>query len=217
MDKLRSFDIDKFLFKFRYPLLVFLFGIIFLGLGVLFFKNKGGSVVGLSSTKVEVLNSTKESEGTLSEIVVEVSGQVEKPGVYKLPFGSRVEDALILSGGFSLSADRVWVEKSLNRAAKLSDGQKLYIPKKGENAAAPLRPSGSAQDFAGQGGGVVGEGLININTATFSQLDSLPGIGQVYGQSIIEHRPYSNIRELLSRGVLKTSVYEKIKDKISVY
>ncbi len=169
---------------------------IFLGLGVLFFRNKGGVVVGLSSTKVEVLNSPEESGGTLSEIVVEVSGQVEKPGVYKLPFGSRVEDALIMSGGFSSSADRVWVEKSLNRAAKLSDGQKIYIPQKGTSSLS---------------------NLININTADAKTLDTLPGIGQVYGQSIIEHRPYSNIEELLSKGILKTGVYEKIKDKITVY
>lgn len=203
-------DVDKFLFKFRYPLLISLLGIIFLGAGVLFFKN--GNSLSSTKTKVEVLNSSEENQDSISEIFVEVSGQVEKPGVYKLKAGSRVEDVLILSGGFSPSADRVWVEKSLNRAAKLIDGQKVYIPKVGETVTAPLR-----QDSAGQGGGVVDKGLVNINTASLSQLDSLPGIGQVYGQSIIEHRPYSNIEELTSRGVLKTGVYEKIKDKISVF
>lgn len=199
-------NLDKFLFKFRYPLLISLFGIIFLGTGVLFFKN-GNRV---SSTKVEVLNSSTENQNNVSEIFVEVSGQVEKPGVYKLEKGARVEDALILAGGLSAGADRVWVEKSLNRAAKLIDGQKIYIPKVNDSTV-PLR-----QGFAGQGE-VTNNGLTNINTADLKTLDLLPGIGQVYGQSIIEHRPYSNIEELTSRGVLKTGVYEKIKDKISVF
>lgn len=203
-------DVDKFLFKFRYPLLIGLFGIIFFGMGVLFFKNGGASS---TKTKVEVLNSSTENQNNVSEIFVEVSGQVEKPGVYKLKAGSRVEDALILSGGFSPSADRVWVEKSLNRAAKLIDGQKVYIPKVGETLSA-VKGVGI---ISSGGGGVVDGGLVNINTASLSQLDSLPGIGQVYGQNIIEHRPYSNIEELTSRGVLKTGVYEKIKDKISVF
>lgn len=183
--------------SYRKILLICLVGLVLIGLGVLFLK--AGN---LSGTKVEILNSTKEGEGAFSEIVVEVSGQVEKPGVYKLPFGSRVEDALILSGGLSSSADRVWVEKSLNRAAKLIDGQKLYIPQKGTSN---LSNTGNTSN------------LININTADAKTLDTLPGIGQVYGQSIIEHRPYSNIEELLSKGVLKTGVYEKIKDKITVY
>jgi len=202
-------NLDKFLFRFRYPLLISLLGIIFLGAGVLFFKNGNG--ISSTKTKVEVLNSSTENQNNVSEIFVEVSGQVGKPGVYKLKFGSRIEDALILSGGLSAGADRVWVEKSLNRAAKLIDGQKIYIPKTGESE------KGLAPTTSDGGGGVTGNALVNINTASFSQLDSLPGIGQVYGQSIIEHRPYSNIEELTSRGVLKTGIYEKIKDKISVF
>lgn len=202
-------NLDKFLFKFRYPLLIGLLGIIFFGTGVLFFKNGNG--IFSTKTKVEILNSSGEGGDNTAEIFVEVSGQVEKPGVYKLEKGTRVEDALILSGGFSAGADRVWVEKSLNRAAKLIDGQKIYILEVGESG--PARNASASV----AGGGVVESGLVNINTASLSQLDSLPGIGQVYGQSIIEHRPYSNIEELTSRGVLKTGVYEKIKDKISVF
>ena len=201
-------DIDKFLFKFRYPLLIGLLGIIFFGTGILFFKNGNG--IFSTKTKVEVLNSSGEGKDNMAEIFVEVSGQVEKPGVYKLEKGARVEDALILAGGLSAGADRVWVEKSLNRAAKLIDGQKIYIPDKNSNFQNSKTPGVSVQ-------GTSVSGLININTADLKTLDLLPGIGQVYGQSIIEHRPYSNIEELTSRGVLKTGVYEKIKDKITVY
>ncbi|MHA2055880.1 MAG: ComEA family DNA-binding protein [Candidatus Hodarchaeales archaeon] len=56
-----------------------------------------------------------------------------------------------------------------------------------------------------------------MNTATLKELDSLPGIGPVYGQSIIEHRPYSTVEELLSKDALKKSTYEKVKDLVTVY
>ncbi|HKC04714.1 MAG TPA: helix-hairpin-helix domain-containing protein, partial [Patescibacteria group bacterium] len=58
---------------------------------------------------------------------------------------------------------------------------------------------------------------VNINTASLSQLDSLPGIGPTYAQNIIEQRPYSNTTELVSKGAIKQSLYDKIKDKISIY
>lgn len=189
----------EFFFKNRYLLLVLLAGLILAGLGVFYFKNEGLGV----SDKVEVLNATTEGQGATSEMVVEISGEVEKPGVYKLPFDSRVEDLLIMAGGLSSGADRNWVEKNINRAAKLSDGQKVYIPNKTNN-------------FSG-GGGQVNNGLINVNTADAKTLDSLPGIGPVYAQNIIEHRPYSNTQELVSKGAITASVYEKIKDKITLY
>ncbi|MBI3443334.1 helix-hairpin-helix domain-containing protein [Candidatus Woesebacteria bacterium] len=204
---------EEFLFRFRYPILAFLVGIILLGLG--FFLTKNGT--NLSGTKVEVLEATTEGQEASSFVVVEIAGQVEKPGVYKLPSGVRIEDLLIVSGGLSQNADRVWVEKSLNRAAKLSDGQKIYIPMVGEHSdSLSAKNSGIYQNisssFSDQG-----SGLVDINRATLKELDALPGIGQVYAQNIIEHRPYSSIGELLSKGVLKKSVYEKIKDKIVVY
>lgn len=59
--------------------------------------------------------------------------------------------------------------------------------------------------------------MININTASQSELESLRGIGPVTGKNIIDHRPYSDVSELLSRGVLKKNVYEDNKDKMTVY
>ena len=64
--------------------------------------------------------------------------------------------------------------------------------------------------------GASGAGLVNINTSSLGELDKLPGIGQVYGQKIIEQRPYSNIEEILTKEVLPKNVFEKIKDKISL-
>lgn len=195
--------------KSRGILLTLLFGVILVGFGVFFFKSGLGS----PSTKVEVLEATTESQGN-REMVVEIAGEVEKPGVYKLPGGSRVDDLLAVSGGLGANANRDWVEKYLNRAAMLVDSQKIYIPSQSEALSA--KETGGDQsvsaDFSGQGSGGT-----NINTASLSELDKLPGIGPAYGQSIIDHRPYSTNEELVSKGALKKSVYEKVKDLVNVY
>lgn len=197
---------DQFIFKNRFLLLIFLSGLILSGLGVFYFKNGGGQ----NSDKVEVLNATTENQNVDTEIVVEIAGEVEKPGVYKLPLDSRVEDLLIAGGGLSVDADRVWTEKNINRAAKLSDGQKIYIPNK-ESLTSNTSITGISA------GGQVSTTLINVNTADAKTLDSLPGIGPVYARNIIEHRPYSTAQELVSKGAITQSVYEKIKEKIGVY
>jgi len=216
---MQSFDFKGLFLKFRYPFLILLVGLILITAGVFFAKS------GLmnSSTKVEVLQAT--AEGQLGgEVTAEIAGEVLKPGVYKLPLGSRVEDLLVVSGGFSGNADRSWTEKYLNRAAKLSDGQKVYIPKRESFDSAQDKQSDSLSAKSSGGNQTVSSvlgtqngSLVNINTSGVSELDSLPGIGPVYAQNIVEHRPYSNVEELLSKGALKQSVYNKVKDLVTVY
>ncbi len=180
-------------------------GLILLSLGLL--QVRKTVVTQLSPERVSVLDATTEAQKAQTDIVVEISGQVEKPGVYKLQNGSRVEDLVVAAGGISADADRVWLDKILNRAAKLLDGQKLFIPPKNSGDIKVYQPSNTVQ----------GSGLVNINTAGLSERDTLPGIGPVYGQNIIEHRPYSNIEELVSKGALKQYVFDKIKNSITVY
>ena len=148
---------------------------------------------------------------------MEIAGAVERPGVYRLSQNSRIDDLLIISGGISVSADRNWMEKYINRAAKLIDGQKVFIPSINEQSNALSANSGVGIKVDQDTFGSQTEGLTNINTSTLSDLDKLPGIGPVYGQSIIEHRPYSTLEELVSKGAISKSVYEKIKNLISVY
>lgn len=170
------------------------------------------------ATKVEILEG---SGGAKADLVVEIAGEVIRPGVYKLPAGSRVEDLLIAAGGLAAGADRENIEKYLNRAAKLTDGQKVYVPSIAEsNNSQSNAVSAKKSDYINSDQGILGvnqSGLVNINSASLTELDKLPGIGPVYGQSIIEHRPYSTPEELVTKGALKQSVYEKIKDKITVY
>lgn len=209
--------IEEFVFRFRYPLLVTLVGVILIGLGAFFVKTSTSS----QKPSIEVLESATVAQTT--EITVEVAGEVENPGVYKFSSGSRIEDALLSSGGLSKNADRIWVEKSLNRAAKLLDGQKIYIPSVEENQDNPNQSTVLSANVEGvyQNGSSTfstnSSGLTNINTADLGELDKLPGIGPVYGQRIIDQRPYSTIEELTTRDILPKSTFEKIKGKIAVY
>ena len=106
-------------------IIIIFIGISFIGLGLILQNG-----INLGNSKIEVLNNTssKSADVKIGEVTIEISGNVETPGVYHLPTGARIEDALIVSGGITANADRNWVDKNLNRAAKLTDGQKLYIP-----------------------------------------------------------------------------------------
>jgi len=220
MPQLPDINFNELFIKFRIPLLILLSGLILIACGVIYFKS------GLSSptTKIEVLNATTSGQVAGGEITVEIAGEILKPGVYKLANGSRIDDLLIVSGGFSKNADRVWTDKYLNRAAKLTDGQKIYIPKVSELAPYQDQQSSMRGAKTTPGSQTVSSTfssdsntLININTASLQTLDTLPGIGQTYGQNIIEHRPYSTIEELVSRGAIKQSLFDKIKNQITIY
>lgn len=207
-----NWKMEDFFLKYRYPLLILLVGLILTACGAFFVKSGLLS----SSTKVEVLQAT--TSGQLAgEITAEIAGEIIKPGVYHLPVGSRIDDLLTVSGGLTVNADRVWTDKYLNRAAKLTDGQKVYIPSVNQQSNALSAKSGGGDQTVSSTLSSDSNTLININTASASQLDLLPGIGPTYAQSIIEHRPYSTLEELVSKGAIKQSLFEKIKDKISIY
>ena len=138
------------------------------------------------------------------QIVVDVDGAVAHPGLYKLPLGSRVQAALAAAGGLSPQADA----HRINRAAKLHDGQKLYVLSQGEST--PPLAASSGQGCEGQActsteGGVAGsdpegQGLVNINTANATQLTQLPGVGPAIAQKIIDYRtangPFTSVDDL---------------------
>lgn len=170
------------------------------GGGLFFFKTS------TSNDDIKIISASPSQTGQGGDIVVHVDGAVAKPGVYRLGSGARVVEAIAAAGGLSREAER----KNINLAAKVSDGQKIYVPAVGESASQSVGGSGS--QIAG-----VSEGLININSASEAQLDTLAGVGPVTVQKIIASRPYSSLEELLSRKVVSSSVFEKIKDKITVY
>ncbi len=136
------------------------------------------------------------------KVIVDIQGAVLNSGVYQLTSESRVVDALAAAGGMSEDADRQWIEKNLNLAKKVSDGLKIYIPRAGERI------------LSEQGIELNGP-VININTASATDLESLPGIGAVTANNIIDGRPFTQIEDLLSRKIVGESTFKKIKDKIS--
>lgn len=140
-------------------------------------------------------------------IVVHVAGAVKNPGVVRLPFGSRVDDAVKAAGGFTAEAD----PDSVNLAQPLEDGVQVYVPRRSEHAPAPRRVGGSSSHTAhssGQepGGNVASSQKINLNTATAEQLEGLPGIGPVTARAILEYRQqnggFRSVDELIEvRGI----------------
>lgn len=205
---------QELLEKYKFQISFLLVGAILIGLGVLITKT-GSS---LSSNKVEIIEEVEgEEDDTGIGVVVEVSGSVESPGVFKLPVDSRIEDVLIAAGGLSAQADRIWVEKTINRAAKVTDGQKVYIASISEQTEVlSANLSGGGQNASVAKSDSASQ-LINVNYATQNQLESLWGIGPVTAQNIIEQRPYSSVEELLSKKILKNNVYKRNEDLLSVY
>jgi competence protein ComEA len=160
---------------------------------------------------VERVAATPAAEASPSpsgRVVVHVSGQVTTPGVYELPEGSRVQDALEAAGGPLAEAD----PNALNLAAVLADGQKVTIPKPGE----VLADDGTG---TAQGAGVPGA-RVNLNLATQAQLEELPGVGPVLAQRIITHRQtkgrFTSPRQLLEVSGFGPKKYESVKDQITV-
>ncbi len=162
-------------------------------------------------------NQTTDVKGvqTTAKISVDVEGKVLHPGVYSLPEGSRIQDALIAAGGLSSSADRIYISKHLNQAQKIVDGGKIYIPATGEIQTTNIPAQSEPVNFISDASSSEGiSGLININSATEGQLDSLPKVGPVTAKKIIAGRPYGNIEELVSKKVLGQKTFDGLKDKI---
>lgn len=141
-------------------------------------------------------------------ISVDVSGAVKKPGVYQVKDGSRIEEAIKAAEGFANNANQEYISKYLNLAQKLSDGTKIFVPAEGESGVA-------AQ--AGGVGGVNVQSKVNINTASQSELEALPGIGPVTASKIISSRPYQQVADLFNKKAVSKSVFEKLKDLVVVY
>ena len=149
-------------------------------------------------------DSTKDDSNT--DIYVHICGAVINPGVYQVPAGTRVYQALELAGG---SSDDAYLS-GINLADKLADGQKVYIPSEGENAEGILSTdSGDVQSV-----------MININTASEAELMTLPGIGQSRAKDIINYRVkngfFESIDDIMKVSGIKEAGFEKIKDLIKV-
>lgn len=151
----------------------------------------------------------------VKEVIVYVCGAVHAPGIYTLPPGGRLYEAVALAGGFSGEADTSYH----NLARELSDGERVYILSYAETKelTAMQMVEGeqeNAAEFQRNSGG------INLNTATAEQLTSLPGIGDAKALAILEYRRkvgvFTDIEEIKNVSGIGEAMFEKIKDKIIV-
>jgi competence protein ComEA len=140
-----------------------------------------------------------------SRPVVEVVGAVTHPGVYTLPAGARVADAIEAAGGFGprVSAERVVAELTL--AAPVADGARVVVPSRDD----PIE----SEEAVG------GPRLIDLNRASPEELDALPGVGPVTAGKIVDARkekPFASVDELRSRGILGQKAFDRIRDLVTV-
>lgn len=149
-----------------------------------------------------------------AEVYVDVDGAVVRPGVYRLKDGARVSQAIDAAGGLTAEADVT----GLNRASKITDGQKIYVPTVGEQQAAAA--VGGADSAAVASGAGSSSGLVNINTASAAELQTLSGIGPSMAQSIIDERTqngaFASVDDLMRVSGIGEKKLAKIKDCICV-
>lgn len=185
-------------------------GLLLLGFGTFsyFFPQSTKNDLVFTTGQDEAVNaSSAASLSPTKTITIDVGGAVASPSVYTLPEKSRMRDALKAAGGLTKQADKQKIAKTMNMAAYLADGGKLYFPSIGEEGI--VLQSGVSSTFGGK------TGLINLNTAGASELDLLPGVGPATAEKIIANRPYASPQDLVSKKVLSQSVLEKIKSKIT--
>lgn len=170
-------------------------------------EGEGLTLVQEDATAGETAADSAAPENTSGEVVVHVAGAVSSPGVYTLPADSRVDDA-VRAAGATADADL----SQLNLAQKLADGQKITVPVAG---AAPADGSSTATTADSESGA-----LININTATQEELESLPSIGEVRAQAIIayreEHGGFRTTDELMEVSGIGEKIFADISPHITV-
>jgi competence protein ComEA len=139
-------------------------------------------------------------------LIVDVAGAVHQPGVYEFAEGDRVIDAIERAGGAMRKADL----SLLNLAAPLTDGTQILVPKSGPPGA--VVPGGTAPGSS--------TGLLNINIASATELETLSGIGEVLAATIIEYReqngPFASVDALMDVSGIGPATLEEIRDQVTV-
>ncbi|MHB1018200.1 MAG: ComEA family DNA-binding protein [Coriobacteriia bacterium] len=167
--------------------------------------------------EAEVDGSAETTEVAPAVAVVHVAGAVLCPGVYSLPVGARVSDAVAAAGGALGSA----APDAVNLARIVADGERIYIPTQEEAEGAPGEV-GTAGSWSGEptAGGVSADGTIDVNRATAAELEELPGVGPATAQKIIDDRetngPFTKPEDLMRVPGIGAKKFEAMREQVSV-
>lgn len=171
------------------------------GIGFLIYGLWGSTMPSRPATAPAIVITAPEEKKM--SVIVDVNGAVAKPGVYQITHTARVNDALLAAGGVLSEADKQYLAQKMNLAAKVEDGMKIYVPFQSETVA----ESSVGKQLA----------LIALNTAASTELESLPGIGEVTAKKIIAGRPYTKVTDLVEKKIISQTAFEKIKEQVSVF
>ena len=186
----------------------------------------GSARGGASGGSAGATTGTASARGSPESVVVDVVGQVARPGVVTVPGGSRVVDVLAAAGGALATAD----VQRLNLARLVADGEQLFVPKPGETpppligavggvGSGGVTAGGAAAGSGGAGAGAA-VGPIDLNSATLAALDTLPGVGPVLAQRILDwraqHGRFSTVDELGEVSGIGDKLLEQIRPKVRV-
>ena len=145
-----------------------------------------------------------------STVIVYISGAVVTPDVYELPLDARIKDLVVAAGGLTADAD----PEQLNLAGLLKDSDHIHVPRRG------VSPPGAAAAVVADPAEVAQSGPLDLNTASASDLDGLPGIGQSFADRIIEYRtangPFASIEDLQKVKGIGAALFAKIAPLVSV-
>jgi competence protein ComEA len=181
--------------------------LVLIGAGLAYMRARPAAAVAAPSGGVSS-SASPAASAAANTIVVDVAGAVRKPGVYDFAQGARVIDAIRTAGGFLPDAE----PQAINLARPLVDGEQVVVPKKGDAAA------------AGGGGGAASAqqpgGKVNINSASVSDFENLPGIGPVLAQKIVDYRdqhgPFRSIQDLMKVSGIGQKKFDSLQAYVTV-
>lgn len=194
---------------------VIIFVLLFVGF-ILFDRSKVDEPIWESTSSTSEMSHSEveriSSDAQVTEIVVDIKGAIQQPGVYHLPIDARLNELILAAGGFTKEAE----ERQLNLAEKLSDQQMIYVPSK-EEVDFKVEPPVTV---VGNDEGSSVTSLINLNTANLSELQELPGVGPAKAQAILTYREenglFSSVEDLLNISGFGEKTIEKLRKMVEI-
>jgi competence protein ComEA len=176
---------------------------------LLFMRRPDGNPIEILPPPTLPPTPTEVATPTPGPMHVDVAGAVQAPGVYSLPAGSIVADAIVAAGGPARDADL----DRINKAISLQDSMQVYVPRQSE---VELPARSQPISLPTEPASAEAHDLVDINSATEQELDALPGVGPVLAQRIIEGRPYGTVDDLLRVAGIGPATLGKFRDRVLV-